>query len=109
MIRSGALPLCSVLVIVMVILPSSLGMLPRLFNHIHEKLNKDNSNAKRSAEDHCEDTGDAKDCAWWNEQGYCADDSEFHDAMVGQCAKTCGCKELKVEVAEEVLVVKREC
>ncbi|KAL5257183.1 hypothetical protein ACHWQZ_G012201 [Mnemiopsis leidyi] len=61
------------------------------------------------AGDHCEDVGDAKDCEWWNEQGYCADDSEFHDAMIEQCAKTCGCGAEEELELEEVIVVKRDC
>ncbi|KAL5257188.1 hypothetical protein ACHWQZ_G012201 [Mnemiopsis leidyi] len=70
----------------------------------HPKLN-----LVKRAGDHCEDVGDAKDCEWWNEQGYCADDSEFHDAMIEQCAKTCGCGAEEELELEEVIVVKRDC
>ena len=38
----------------------------------------------------CADTGEAEDCAWWNEQGYCTSD-EYKDAMIESCAATCGC------------------
>ena len=38
----------------------------------------------------CENKGSAEDCEWWQEQGYCAADSEFNSAMMDQCPCTCG-------------------
>ena len=37
----------------------------------------------------CENKGEAEDCEWWESEGYCADDSEFHDAMMEQCPCSC--------------------
>ncbi|KAL5257187.1 hypothetical protein ACHWQZ_G012201 [Mnemiopsis leidyi] len=113
LVRYSTMPLCCLMFVILVILPSSLGLLPRVFhgqglkNLIRDRINQDKE--KRSAGDHCEDVGDAKDCEWWNEQGYCADDSEFHDAMIEQCAKTCGCGAEEELELEEVIVVKRDC
>ena len=63
----------------------------------------------------CENKGSPEDCEFWKGEGYCADDSEFHDAIMEQCP--CSCEEVVEEVAaevveevaEEVLVVKRGC
>jgi hypothetical protein len=37
----------------------------------------------------CENKGKPEDCEWWKSEGYCADDSEFHDAMLDECPCSC--------------------